>query len=340
MATGTRNTIAVILAAGKGTRMKSDLPKVLHTILGKPMVSYVIEACKKAGVKEVYVVVGHQAEYVQDTLGPDNKYVLQAQQLGTGHALLMAANELPKYKGDVLVLAGDTPFLTSAILKKMIKKHQNTKASATMMTAVIDPPPAYGRILRDAHGRILRIVEERDASPEEKKITEVNTSHYCFRAEKIFPMLNELNTNNDQGEYYLTDIIEMLAQRNQTVESLTSQDPNILIGINDRHHLIACQQILKNQIVDQLISGGASILDPASTYIEPDVKIGSDTIIYPFTTLIGKTTIGKGCTIGPNTKLANATVGDNSTIEFAVVENRKLPKASIIGPFASVTGES
>jgi bifunctional UDP-N-acetylglucosamine pyrophosphorylase/glucosamine-1-phosphate N-acetyltransferase len=339
MPSSSKPVTAVILAAGKGVRMKSRLPKVLHKLMGRPIVSYVIDASQKAKVNRILLVVGHQADLVKSTLGLGYEYVEQTKQLGTGHALMMAAEKLAGFKGDLLVLAGDTPFLTGPILKKLIQRHQNTHAAATLMTAVMDPPPAYGRIVRDDSGHLIRIVEERDATPEEKKIAEVNTSHYCFQAAKVLPLLSELNTQNDQGEYYLTDIIQILAQQDDKVETVTTKDPNVLIGINSRAHLIECHQLYRNQIIRKWIEQGVTFLNPETVYIEPDVKIGQDTTIYPSATLTGKTVIGKGCTIGPEVKLTNAKIGENCVIEFSAIENRKIENNATIGPFAYLTGE-
>ena len=245
--TDKREICAVVLAAGKGTRMKSALPKVLHTLSGKPLVSFVIDSCRKADVDRVMLVIGHQAELVRETLGDSVEYALQTEQLGTGHALMAAAEELGGFKGDVLVLAGDAPFLSAEVVKNLINKHQQTQAEATMMTAVIDPPPPYGRIVRDSNGNVLRIVEEKDASPEEKKLTEVNTSHYIFRSETVFPLLSKLQTNNEQGEYYLTDIILMLAQRNMPIETVLEKDHKILLGINTEAELKEAEKLLKSR---------------------------------------------------------------------------------------------
>lgn len=334
-----RQTVAVILAAGKGVRMRSRIPKVLHTLLGKPIVSYVIEASQKVEADRTLLVIGHQSELVRQTLGPDYEYVEQTQQLGTGHALMVASKTLRGFRGDILVLAGDTPFLTGQILKKLIKHHKKTGASATIMTAVMDPPPAYGRIIRDASGRVLRIVEERDTTLKEKKITEVNTSHYCFRSEEVLPLLSSLNTDNDQGEYYLTDIIQLLVQQGNPVETLISNDPDILAGINSRLDLSKASNMLREKITRRLMDSGVTIIDPPSVYIEPDVKVGKDTVIHPFTSLTGRTTIGQGCSIGPQTKLLDAKIGENCRIEFSVIEHRKIEKGATIGPFAFISGE-
>lgn len=334
-----RKTVAVILAAGKGVRMRSQLPKVLHPLLGKPMISYVIQACRKAKVDRMLLVIGHRADLVRETLGPDYEYVEQARQLGTGHALMTTSETLKSFRGNILVLAGDTPFLTGQVLRKLINQHNKKGASATMMTAIIDPPPAYGRIIRDTSGRVLRITEERDASPEEKKITEVNTSHYCFRAEKIFPLLSRIDANNDQGEYYLTDVIQLLVQEGNRVETLTSDDPDILLGINSRLELSHAAQRLQREINRKIMDSGVTIVDPSSVYIEPDVKIGKESIIHPFTSLSGNTKIGLRCTIGPHVKLLDATIGEDCHIEFSVIEGRKIEKGATIGPFASISGE-
>ncbi len=333
-----RSVAAVILAAGKGTRMKSQLPKVLHPILGKPMISYILQACGTAKVDRTIVVVGYEADLVREQLGPNFEYVKQIQQLGTGHALLMASEALKGYSGDILVLAGDTPFLTGRFLKQLVQRHQQTGAAATLTTAILDPTPAYGRIIRNKSGRVLRIVEERDATIKERKITEVNTSHYCFQAEKVLPLLAQLDQNNDQGEYYLTDVIQMLTDRNQLVETFTVKDPEILIGINSREELTRAALKMKDAILEKMMEHGVTIIDPASIYIEPDVKIGLDTTINPFTMLQGKTRIGKDCSIGPHVRLSNATIGNGCSIEFAVVSERKIKDGETIGPFASITG--
>ena len=334
-----RQTIAVILAAGKGVRMRSDLPKVLHPLLGKPLVSYVVEACRKAKVNRTILVIGHRADLVRQTLGNGIEYVEQKEQLGTGHALMMAAEILKGVEGDLLTLVGDTPFLTGSILRKLVHHHNRTGAAATVMTTIIDPPPAYGRIIRDAEGKILRIVEERDATPEEKRIAEVNSSHYCFRAEKVLPLLHRIKTNNDQGEYYLTDAVQLLVEEGERVETLTEKDPSILIGINSRLELTNASKHLQQRILEHLMDHGTTILDASSVYIEPDVKIGKDTVIHPYCSIIGKTKIGARCVIGPQVKLKEAVIGDDCTVEFSVIERRRIENGATVGPFAYISGE-
>jgi len=335
MSASKRKTAAVILAAGKGVRMRSVLPKVLHPLMGKPLVSYVIESCRKAKVDRLLVVIGYQAERVRDTLGADLEYVEQTRQLGTGHALMTAKEKLQGFKGDLL--AGDTPFLTPDVLKKLLSRHRRTGAAATLMTAVMDPPLSYGRIVRDKAGKLVRIVEERDASPEEKKITEVNTSHYVFQSEKAFPLLARLSSNNDQGEYYLTDVIQMLVEGRHRVETLTSDDPAVLMGINNRKHLAEAQACLQAKVVDGLMEKGVTIVDPKSVCIGPDVRIGADTLVHPFTMLTGRTQIGSECVIGPCVRIEDSRIGDGCHIEFAVLEYRKIDSGKTIGPFAFMT---
>jgi len=335
-----RETLAVILAAGKGTRMKSDLPKVLHTLLGKPLVSFVIDACRGAGVSRTMLVIGHMAELVKATLGSAIEYTIQTEQLGTGHALMTAAEQLgDDYKGDVLVLVGDAPFLSAEVIKALVDKHQQSQASATMMTAIMDPPPAYGRIVRDNEGRVLRIVEERDATPEEKKITEVNTSHYIFRSEDVFPLLKALSTDNDQGEYYLTDVIEMLAEKQASIETLTEDDPDMLKGINDRAQLVEAEAALKAKKIQALRAQDVIIPDAGQIYIEADVTVGSGSTLYPFTSLLGQTRIGESCVIGPQTTLRDTVLGHRCRVEASVIENRRFTDDEIIGPFAAMRGE-
>jgi bifunctional UDP-N-acetylglucosamine pyrophosphorylase/glucosamine-1-phosphate N-acetyltransferase len=320
-------------------RMRSDLPKVLHPLLGKTLVSYVVEACRKAKIDRTILVVGHRADLVKQAIGTTVEYVEQREQLGTGHALMMAANILKEVEGDLLTLVGDTPFLTGSILRKLIRHHHRTGAAATVMTTIIDPPPAYGRIIRDAEGKILRIVEERDATPEENRIVEVNSSHYCFRAEKVLPLLQRIKTNNDQGEYYLTDAIQLLAEKGERVETLTEKDPSVLIGINSRLELTNASQHLQQRILERLMDHGTTILDTSSVYIEPDVKIGKDSVIHPYCSIMGKTKIGARCVIGPQAKLKEAVIGDDCTVEFSVVERRKIENGATVGPFAYISGE-
>jgi len=334
-----RPCAAVILAAGKGVRMKSDLPKVLHPLMGKPLVTWVARACRKAGVERVVLVIGHQADQVRETLGPDFEYAEQKPQLGTGHALMTAARQLKDFTGDLLVLVGDAPFLSAAVLKKLIRKHQTVSAAATLMTVILDPPPAYGRIVRDEQRRVLRIVEERDATSAEKRITEVNTSHYCFDAQTVLPLLASLSTDNDQGEYYLTDVIGLLSRNGKRLETLSVADPVTLMGINSRSDLAEAHVLITRHIVKKHMHSGVSFPNPEGVLIEPEVRIGPDTVILPGTLLSGSTVIGRNCVIGPHTTCRSARIGDGCRIEHAVIEDRRVPSGSTVGPFAFLSGE-
>jgi len=333
-----RNTIAVILAAGKGTRMKSDLPKVLHPLLGKPLVLYVTKAVRNVGIDDIILVVGHKAEMVKDELGQDYRYVLQKEQLGTGHALMITSEELKGFHGDVLVLVGDAPFLTPDVIKRLVLRHRETGASATMMTAIMDPPPPYGRIVRDSNGKVLRIVEDKDATPEEKKITEVNTSHYCFRSEDVFPLLSQLSTNNNQGEYYLTDIIEFLTKNGSLVETLPEYDPDVLKGINSQEELMAAVKKLKSDILIKHMNNGVIFPDPDLVYIEESVSINEGTIIHPFTHISGTTTIGSFCEIGPFVTIKNAAVGNRCRIVQSTIYGTELKDNTKTEPFSYLSG--
>jgi bifunctional UDP-N-acetylglucosamine pyrophosphorylase/glucosamine-1-phosphate N-acetyltransferase len=252
---------------------------------------------------------------------------------------MSAAPALTGFRGDLLVIVGDAPFLTGRILKDLLRKHRDTGAAATLMTAVIDPPPPYGRIVRNEQGEIRKIVEDRDASPAEKKITELNTSHYCFRAEKALPLLYRLGTNNDQGEYYLPDVIQLLVERGERVETRLSKNPDVLMGINSREDLSRANRLLLEKITRDWMAKGVTIVNPGQVYIEPDVKIGKDTVLCPFTSLLGNTRIGEGCRIGPQVKLENARVGNGCRVEFAMIENRIIGDNQTLGPFVYMKKE-
>ena len=233
----TKEVKAVILAAGKGTRMKADIPKVLHRIFGKPIVQYVAEACSNAGIEDIYIVVGFGADLIKQTLGSRYKYVLQEQQLGTAHALQMAVPYLKDYQGDLLVLVGDSPFITSEVLQQLITKHQHSNAAATFITTEYENTPPYGRVIRDNTGNVITVIEEKNALPEIKKIKEVLTSHYCFSSSVVLPLLSKIQKDPEKQEYYLTDIIEILINERYTVETVKIKDSRLVFGINDLQDL-------------------------------------------------------------------------------------------------------
>lgn len=294
---------SIILAAGKGTRMKSDTPKVLHTIFDKTLVGYVIDAVNNTGLAdENFVIVGHQAERVEEYINEnyDNaKCVLQSPQLGTGHAVSMALPYLKDFDGEVIILCGDTPLITSETIKEFVEYHRKNKSDLTVMSAIFENPTNYGRIIRNQDDSLNSIVEEKDATPEQKAVKEINAGIYCINWAKIKPAFNELTSNNAQGEYYLTDIIKWGNEKNLSVNAYTLKNNEEIFGINSKTHLAEATKMLNNKIVQKHLDNGVQIIDPATTWISPETEIGADTIIYPSCYINGKNKIGKHCKIGP-----------------------------------------
>lgn len=294
---------SIILAAGKGTRMKSDTPKVLHTIFDKTLVGYVIDAVNNTGLAdENFVIVGHQAERVEEYINEnyDNaKCVLQSPQLGTGHAVSMALPYLKDFDGEVIILCGDTPLITSETIKEFVEYHRENQSDLTVMSAIFENPTNYGRIIRNQDGSLNSIVEEKDATPEQKAVKEINAGIYCINWAKIKPAFNELTSNNAQGEYYLTDIIKWGNEKNLSVNAYTLKNNEEIFGINSKTHLAEATKMLNNKIVQKHLDNGVQIIDPATTWISPETEIGADTIIYPSCYINGKNKIGKHCKIGP-----------------------------------------
>lgn len=316
---------AVVLAAGKSTRMKSERSKVLHPILGKEIIRYLLDSLLECGIArpDIIVVTGDNRAEIEKVIGSDVGYALQKEQLGTAHALLSASALLAGHKGDLLVLVGDNPYVTAAELQKLIAAHRRSRAQCTFISAVFPHhPPPYGRIVRDGRGRVSAIVEEKDASPDERQIREVNASIYLFDHPAVFPYLSEIGNRNAKGEYYLTDIIEILNRKNLQVEAVQAEDCDIAIGINDRLDLQAAQKKFNERTQRRLMfEYGVTILQPETVTIEHDVEIGRDTVIYPCTYLAAGTRIGRNCAIGPFAFLKNARVDDGETIIFAERQN-------------------
>ena len=325
--------MAVILAAGKGTRMNSALPKVLHQVGGRPMVEHVIHAACEAGAVRNIVVIGFGAEKVRECLGDQAEYALQEQQLGTGHAILQAKNAIGNFSGTILVLCGDTPLLRSETLKMLYQMHCQKKAAATVLTARLSNPTGYGRVIRGAVGQVLRIVEQKDASPVELSCDEVNTGIYCFQTTALFSALDQITCNNQQGEYYLTDVLEILASGGSRVDAVQVDDYQEMLGINSRVQLAEAEKILRNRTLVELMDNGVTIMDPASTFVDAGVVVGSDTVIYPFTWLEGNTVVGRNCQIGPNTRLQNALIGDDTTIHFSYGHDCHVADHVTLGPY-------
>lgn len=294
---------SVILAAGKGTRMKSDTPKVLHQIYSKTLLGYVIDAVNNTGMAdENYVIVGHQAERVEEFVKENYtnaKTVLQSPQLGTGHAVSMVCPYLENFDGEVIILCGDTPLITSDTLKTFIEAHREMQSDITVMSAIFDDPTNYGRIIRNSDNSLNSIVEEKDATPEQKRVTEINAGIYCLNWTKIKDAFTQLKTNNAQGEYYLTDIIEWGNKQGLSVNAHILERNEEIYGINSKLNLAQATKMLTTRTLEKYMADGITIVDPNSTWIDPQTEIGKDTIIYPSTYIEGVNKIGSNCKIGP-----------------------------------------
>ncbi len=328
MAVSSPEVRAVVLAAGKGTRMKSDRAKVLHKVLGKPILDYVLCNLRDAGVSESVVVVGHQAEEVKKA-SPGCRWVEQREQKGTGHAVQQAEAALAGYAGDVFVVAGDAPLIQGRTLVRMLDEHRLNRRSATFLSACLEEPAGYGRVVREkATSRFLRLVEEVDAAPEEKQISEVNSGAYVFQAPDLFEALREVKPDNKKGELYLTDVLKLLLAKGKVVDAVRSTQPAEIYGINSRRDLVAATNFLRWKILERHMDAGVTIVDPSTTFIEEDVEIGPDTVIEPFTVIRRDVRIGKGCEVGPFTQLRPGTVLDDG----AEIGNFVEVKKSRIGP--------
>jgi len=298
---------AIILAAGRGTRMKSEIPKVLHKVCGKPMLEYVLDITKSMRSLKTYVVVGHGAQSVRDTLGDGVQFVQQRPLLGTADAVNRCAPYLKDYKGPILVLCGDTPLLSRDIVAALLKQHCRLRASATVLTANVDEPHGYGRIVRGAQGHIQAIREQKDASVTERKIKEINTGVYCFNSKDLFGILKKVKLNSRKKEFYLTDVIELLLAGGKKVATLMTRDETVAFGINTREDLAQAQGIIRRRILSRHMLSGVTIVDPLTTFIEAGVSIGRDTIIHPMTVIHTDVRIGKNCSIGPMARLRPGT---------------------------------
>ena len=318
---------SVILAAGKGTRMKSETPKVLHTIFDKTLVGYVIEAVNGTGLAdENFVIVGHQAERVEEYINKNYKNartVLQAPQLGTGHAVSMALPYLQNFDGEVIILCGDTPLITAETIKEFVEYHKTSKSDLTVMSAIFDNPTNYGRIIRGTNGHVDGIVEEKDATPEQKGVKEINAGIYCLDWQKVKPAFSELKTNNAQGEYYLTDIIKWGNENGLSVNAYTLKNNEEIYGINSKANLSEAAKILNKRVINKHLTNGVTIIDPDTTWISPETEIEPDTVIYPSTYIEGANKIGKNCKIGPFAHLRGAVTLDDDVKIGNFVEVKK-----------------
>lgn len=330
------NRFAVILAAGKGTRMKSKLYKVLHPVLGRPMVQHVIKQLQPVDLEEIVTVVGFGAEQVSEVVGEDSRFVIQEEQLGTGHAVQQAEELLGNKKGTTIVVCGDTPLITEDTYSALFDHHEKEGAKATILTAEVEDPTGYGRVIRDENSEVSRIVEHKDANEAERQVNEINTGTYCFDNEALFAALKKVSNDNAQGEYYLPDVIEILRGEGEKVSAFVTPDFSETLGVNDRVALAEAEKIMRRRINEQHMRAGVTIIDPDSTYIGPDVEIGPDAVIHPGTVLTGKTVIEAEAEIGPNTEISNCTVGAATVIRHSVAADSKIGAGVQIGPFAHI----
>ncbi|MGE7696541.1 bifunctional UDP-N-acetylglucosamine diphosphorylase/glucosamine-1-phosphate N-acetyltransferase GlmU [Lysinibacillus sp. NPDC094177] len=330
------NIFAVILAAGQGTRMKSKLYKVLHPVCGKPMVQHVVDHIQTLDANRIVTVVGHGAEKVKQQLGDKSEYVLQAEQLGTAHAVQQAEAILGSEEGTTLVVCGDTPLIRPETMQALFEHHQAKNAKATILTAIAENPTGYGRILRGDNGQVEQIVEQKDASAEQQLVKEINTGTYCFDNKALFETLKLVKNDNAQGEYYLPDVIEILQKQGDVVEAYVTEDFEETLGVNDRVALSQAEALMRTRINEQHMRNGVTIINPEATYISADAMIGRDTVIQPGSMIEGTTVIGEDCLIGPNTQIIDSRIGDRTTVHSSVVRESAVAEDTAIGPFANI----
>jgi bifunctional UDP-N-acetylglucosamine pyrophosphorylase/glucosamine-1-phosphate N-acetyltransferase len=335
---------AVVLAAGKGTRLESARAKALFELGGRPLVWYPIAACRGAGVERIVVVVGHQADLVRAAAGEGCQFVLQEPQLGTAHALAQCRPVLGDFDGTIIVLYSDTPMIDAEIVDRFLSAHHTAadagpapvRYHASVLTAVLDDAGDLGRILRGPAGEVLAIVERPDCTPEQAAIKEANTGSYCFQSPEIFEVLDEIRPENAQAEYYLTDAVARLIARGRQVQAVTAPTADAALGINTRAELARAEALVRERTCQRLMSAGVSIVDPASAFIDPAAEIGQDTVIQPWTLIRGRTRIGRECLIGPGTTLVDASVGDRARVIHSTVWGGRVPSGAWVGPFEHI----
>ncbi len=329
---------AVILAAGQGTRMKSDLPKVLHPLAGRPLVEYAVETATAVTGTAPMLVIGHGSEQVRQALGDRVRYVLQPQQLGTGHAVMQARELLLGQADAILVSYADMPLLTEATLRAIVAGYQQGDVVMSFLTVIAQDPRGFGRVVRDDAGRPLGVVEEASCTPTQLAIRELNAGVYCFNAAWLWDNLPKIPLS-PKGEYYLTDTVALAVGQGHGVRAVQTADEAELIGINTRVHLAEAEQILRTRINRRWMEAGVTLLDPATIYIEPTVTLGRDTIVLPGTYLRGRTTVGVGCRLGPHTLITDSQIGERCTVTMSVVEQVALAPGTTVGPFAHLRNE-
>jgi bifunctional UDP-N-acetylglucosamine pyrophosphorylase/glucosamine-1-phosphate N-acetyltransferase len=331
---------AIILAAGEGKRMKSSTPKVLHKICGKEMVNVVIDTVKEAKVNDINVIIGRGADKVKDaTTNRTVHYSLQDKQLGTGHAVMCAKEFLKGKKGNVAIFTGDAPLITKSTVEKLLDFHGNKNCKATILTSIVDNPHGYGRVVREGNQEVCKIVEHKDCTEEELKINEINAGMYCFDIESLLKSLDKLDNNNSQGEYYITDVIGILKNEGEKIGALPIPFEETM-GINSRVQLSEAEKVMRKRINQMHMDNGVTLIDPDCTYIDIDVEIGNDTIIYPGNVIQGKTVIAENCTIHSNSRIKDSIIDKNVTIQCSTILESKIGEGTTVGPFAYVRPES
>ncbi len=323
----------VILAAGQGTRMNSKIPKVLHAVAGKPMVGYSVDVGRAVGASRLVLVVGHQSEQVREAVGTAAEFAEQAEQKGTGHAVLQARDLLQGQSDTVMVLYGDMPLLRAETLQGLYSRHQAAKACITMLTVIADDPMGFGRIVRESDGSVVKIVEESEATRAQLAIKELNCGIYCFNADWLWEHLTRLRPSPKKHEFFLTDLVQMAANEQAPIETETLRDRSEVIGINTRVHLAEAERIMRERVHERLMLSGVTLIDPERTYIDAEVEIGQDTIILPGTHLWGKTKIGSNCRIGPDAQIRDTVIGDGCEIGASLLEQSTLASSVKVGPY-------
>ena len=328
---------ALILAAGKGTRMKSEKAKVLHEIAGRLMLEWPLSAATEAGARDIVVVAGHQADQVRRAVEghPSVRLAVQEEQLGTGHAVACAMPELAEVSGPLLILCGDTPLLRGNTLARLVETHQKAGAAVTGLTAIMENPFGYGRMIRDSENSVKRIVEQKDATFEEAAVKEINSGIYCMDTDFLRKHIDRIGSENAQNEYYLTDLLGIAVAEHLTCTAMIAEDPLEIMGVNDRVQLAEASGILRRRINHRLMRDGVTIIDPESAYIDPDVRIGPDTLIWPGAIITGSTEIGRGCTIESGVRIDDCRISDNVHIKSgSVLEGAEVSSHASIGPMA------
>ncbi len=314
--------VGIILAAGQSTRMITEKPKVLHEVAGRPMLAFVIDACKASGIDELYIVVGYGKDEVIEEFKdvPNITWVHQDEQKGTGHAVICCREHLKDFEGNCVILCGDGPLIRHHTLKELLAKHDEEHSSATLATSILDDPTGYGRIVRDNYGNLQGIVEHADCSPKQREIREVNPSYYCFDSKTLFAALDQIQPDNVKKEYYLTDALHIIIHSGKKALAITSVPPEDVFSINARNQLAHVSKVMQSRVQEDLMNKGVTIVDPANTWIDARAKIAKDTVIHPFTYIHGNVRIGKNCNIGPFAYLRDGTVIENDVVLGVFIE--------------------